>query len=153
MVVTKSGKKTHGLDRFFSSWYGKAVPGLGFLRVSLMSVKRRTAYPVLREQHGPAHRQAPAEGRKKPSAGKRGRPTGSKNQHRREVTLSPYLCVVHESISRVLQWIGEHAKGPHVVFDGAFGSNDAVQMVRQLGLHLISKLRHNAALYFPYDGP
>ena len=26
-------------------------------------------------------------------------------------------------------------------------------MVRQLGLHLISKLRHNAALYFPYDGP
>jgi hypothetical protein len=26
-------------------------------------------------------------------------------------------------------------------------------MVRQLGLHLISKLRHDAALYFPYEGP
>lgn len=25
-VVTKSGKKTHGLDRFFSSLYGKPVP-------------------------------------------------------------------------------------------------------------------------------
>jgi hypothetical protein len=26
----------------------------------------------------------------------------------------------------------------YFVFDGAFGNNDAVQMVRQLGLHLIS---------------
>jgi putative transposase len=153
VVVTKSGKKTHGLDRFFSSLYGKAVPGLCFLSVSLMSVKRRTAYPVLMEQHGPEHRQAPAEVRKKQSEGKRGRPQGSKNQHRHEVTLSPYLCFVQESISRVLQLIGEHAKVHHFVFDGAFGYNDAVQMVRQLGLHLISKLRHNAALYFPYDGP
>jgi putative transposase len=31
VVVTKSGKTTHGLDRFFSSLYGKAVPGLCFL--------------------------------------------------------------------------------------------------------------------------
>jgi hypothetical protein len=30
VVVTKSGKITHGLDRFFSSLYGKAVPGLCF---------------------------------------------------------------------------------------------------------------------------
>jgi putative transposase len=39
------------------------------------------------------------------------------------------------------------------VFDGAFGHNDALQMVRQTGLHLISKLRHDSALYFPYTGP
>jgi putative transposase len=26
-------------------------------------------------------------------------------------------------------------------------------MVRQVGLHLIAKLRYDAALYFPYDGP
>ena len=28
-----------------------------------------------------------------------------------------------------------------------------MQMVRQVGLHLVSKLRYNSALYFPYDGP
>ena len=28
-----------------------------------------------------------------------------------------------------------------------------LQMVRQVGLHLISKLRYNSALYLPYDGP
>ena len=41
----------------------------------------------------------------------------------------------------------------YFVFDGELGHNDAMQMVRQVGLHLISKLRHNSALYFPYDGP
>jgi hypothetical protein len=37
--------------------------------------------------------------------------------------------------------------------DGAFGNNNALQMVRQCSLHLISKLRCDAALYFPYQGP
>src|SRR5262245_2626390 len=43
-VVTKAGKHTYGLERFFSSLYGKAVPGLGFLSLSLISVKHRTSY-------------------------------------------------------------------------------------------------------------
>ena len=30
VVVTKAGKHTYGLDRFFSSLYGKPVPGLSF---------------------------------------------------------------------------------------------------------------------------
>jgi putative transposase len=41
VVVTKSGKTTHGLDRFFSSLYGKAVPGLCFLSLSVLSVTHR----------------------------------------------------------------------------------------------------------------
>jgi putative transposase len=39
-----------------------------------------------------------------------------------------------------------------LVFDGAFGNNDALQMVRQCDLHLISKLRFDSALYLPYVG-
>ena len=38
VVVTKAGKTTHGLDRFFSSLYGKPVPGLAFFTLSLVSV-------------------------------------------------------------------------------------------------------------------
>jgi len=43
----------------------------------------------------------------------------------------------------------------YVVFDGAFGTNYALQMVRRSGsnLYLISKLQYNSALYFPYQGP
>jgi putative transposase len=93
VVVTKSGKTTHGLDRFFSSLYGKAVPGLCFLSLSLLSVKHRMSYPVVTEQVDKPLAvpiQATAKD-KKPSGGSRGRPKGSKNRNRREVDLSPSL--------------------------------------------------------------
>ena len=41
----------------------------------------------------------------------------------------------------------------YFIFDGELGHHDALQMVRQVGLHLISKLRYNSALYIPYEGP
>ena len=34
VVVPKAGKSTYGLSRFFSSLFGKAIPGLSFLAVS-----------------------------------------------------------------------------------------------------------------------
>jgi hypothetical protein len=60
---------------------------------------------------------------------------------------------VQSHLKNLLELIGPHLKLEHFVFDGAFGNNDAVQMVRQIGLHLISKLRHDSALYLPYHGP
>lgn len=89
VVVTKSGQQTYGLDRFFSSLYGKRVPGLDFLSLSLMSVKRRTSYPVMMEQLATEHTTTPQEVAKPKSHGTPGRPKGSKNRHRREVELSP----------------------------------------------------------------
>ena len=61
VVVTKAGKQTPGLGRFFSSLYGKKVPGLGFLSLSLLSVKRRTSYPVMMEQLAQSHTETPRE--------------------------------------------------------------------------------------------
>jgi putative transposase len=149
VVVTKSGKTTYGLDRFFSSLYGKAVPGLCFLCLSLLSVKRRTSYPVVTEQVEKAGEAVPqAQAKKKPS-GQRGRPKGSKNRNRREVELSPSLRFIQEHIKSLLQQIGDAFKVVYFIFDGELGHNDAMQMVRQVGLHLVSKLRHNSALYFP----
>jgi putative transposase len=95
----------------------------------------------------------PPEVSKKTSPGKRGRPQGSKNRHRRAVEWSPALRCVQETITRFLQLIGAHVKVMYFVYDGAFGTNDALQMVKQTGLHLIAKRRHDSALYFPDDGP
>ena len=78
--VTKSGKNTHGLERVFSSLYGRAVPGRCFLRLSLISFKRRTSSPVVTEQVEKAPvAQKPAQ---KQSSGQRGRPHGSKHRNR-----------------------------------------------------------------------
>ena len=41
----------------------------------------------------------------------------------------------------------------YLVLDGHFGNHNALHMARQCNLHLISKLRGDAALYFPYTGP
>jgi putative transposase len=161
VIVTKSGKCTHGLDRFFSSIYSKVVPGLGFLSLSLISVKRRVSYPVVLEQlekpqtatsQEVSQQKSKGKGKGK-GKGKPGRRQGTKNRNRHDVELSPYLQFVQNHLKHLLELIGSHLKLEHFVFDGAFGNNDAVQMVRQIGLHLISKLRHDSALYLPYDGP
>jgi putative transposase len=153
VVVTKSGKTTYGLDRFFSSLYGKAVPGLCFLSLSLLSVKHRTSYPVVTEQVKKACEAAAQAPPTKKTSGQRGRPKGSKNRNRREVALSPSLRFIQEHIQRLLRQIGDAFKVVYFIFDGELGHNDAMQMVRQVGLHLVSKLRYNSALYFPYAGP
>ncbi len=100
VVVTKSGETTYGLDRFFSSLYGRAVPGLCFLSLSLRSVQRRTSYPVGTEQVDQRLETSSQASPQKPSLGSRGRPKGSKNRHRREVELSPSLCFIQEHLKR-----------------------------------------------------
>jgi len=40
----------------------------------------------------------------------------------------------------------------HLALDGHFGNNYAVQMAHRVGLQLVSKLRHDSALYLPYNG-
>jgi len=50
VIVTKAGKCTHGLDRFFASLYGKPVPGLAFFTLSLVSVQARRSFPMRVEQ-------------------------------------------------------------------------------------------------------
>ena len=50
VVITKAGKKTHGLDRFFSSLFSKPVPGLSFFALSLVSVEKRHSFPIQIEQ-------------------------------------------------------------------------------------------------------
>ena len=153
VVVTKSGKRTSGLDRFFSSLYGKMVPGLCFLSLSLLSVKRRTSYPVLTEQVEKPSEALVQEPSKKQAGGRRGRPKGSKNRNRREVALSPSLGFIQAQIKTLLEQIGDAFKVVYFLFDGELGHNDAMHMVRQVGLQLISKLRYDSALYFPYAGP
>jgi len=121
--------------------------------LSLISVKERISYPVMMEQVLKEKEEKPEE--KKSSqkkARKRGRPQGSKNKNRREVELKPYLCHIQTMLNKLLTLIGVDLKVIYCVMDGAFGNNNALQMVRQCSLHLISKLRYDAALYFPYQG-
>lgn len=164
-VVTKSGKKTHGLDRFFSSLYRKTVPGLSFFTFSLISTKRRASFPLMTQQMIHSEEETSTEelvsveqsikdkNKNKPEIkNNRGRPKGSKNKNKEDIELSPYLCFIQDMLKKVMQLVGNDILLVYVVFDGAFGHNGALQMAKQCGLHLISKLHRNSALYFPYSG-
>jgi putative transposase len=158
-VVTKAGHKTYGLDRFFSSLYGKPVPGIAFFGLSLISVKHRVSHPVMMEQvirpEADKQKPKPSKPAQKQNRKKKrpGRPKGSKNKNRRDVELCPYLLQIKGMLQSLLCLVGADIKPIYCVLDGAFGNNYALQMVHQCSLHLISKLRCDAALYFPYQGP
>lgn len=161
-VVPKAGKRTYGLDRFFSSLYGRPVPGIAFFALSLISTQKRRSFPMMVEQmlRGEAKQEAgkaKAKGKKqhKKRGPKRpaGRPRGSKNRDKTQVTLTPELRLIKTMVQKLLLLVNGLFPLTYLVPDGHFGHNKALQMTRQCGLQLISKLRSDSALYFPYDGP
>jgi len=155
VVVTKAGHETHGLDRFFSSLFGKPVPGLAFFAFALVNVQQRTAHPLrIGQVLRPETPAEPVPTSAAPVAKRgRGRPKGSKNRNKADVELSPYLSFILTLLQAVQQLLGTTLAITYVVLDGAFGNNYALQMVRRCGYDLISKLAVNSALYFLYEGP
>ena len=156
-IVPKSGDQTHGLSRFFASTFGKTIPGLAFFAVSLISVKKRRSYPMLMEQvvRGEAAEPPETAAVSTPSQTKRkpGCPKGSQNRNKTEVILNDTLKQVQSLLKTVLATIAGFIRIRYFLLDGYFGNNQTLQMVRDCGLHLISKLRRDAALYFPPETP
>jgi putative transposase len=159
--ATKAGKHTHGLDRFFSSLSGKPVPGLAFFTLSLVSLQQRRAFPlrveqVVRSEAEKAASKAQAEAKKAKvlqAPRRRGRPPGSPNQPKARTSLTPELTRIKAMIDALLHLIARVVPLTYLVLDGHFGNHNALDMAQQDNLHLISKLRCDAALYFPYTGP
>ncbi len=160
VVVSKAGACTHGLDRFFAGVYGRVIPGLAFFSLALISTQERRSFPVRIEQvvrsaAEKAASAAKAATQQTPKAGeprKRGRPKGSKNKVAADVTLSPELLRIQAMLTAQLKLMAGRMPLAYLVLDGHFGNHPALYMVRQCGLHLISKLRCDAALYLPYAG-
>ncbi len=159
VVVSKAGKTTHGLGRFFSSIYQRAIPGLAFFSLALVSTKDRRAFPMCMEQvvrteteqtvtKTKAAAKTAAAPKRKP-----GRPKGSKNKPKAAGPLPPELQRIQRLVQDLLHLIANLFTVTYLLLDGHFGNSAAVQMAQQCGLHLISKLRADAALYAPYDGP
>jgi hypothetical protein len=161
VVATKAGKHTYGLDRFFASLYGKPVPGLAFFTLALVSVQARRAFPLRVEQvvrsdaeKATSKAKAASKKAKAPCAQRRpGRPKGSKNTSKADGTFTPELLRITGWLEALLHLIAGVVSLTYLVLDGHFGNHNALQMARQHNLHLISKLRCDAALYFPYTGP
>ena len=161
VIVTKAGTHTHGLDRFCSSLYGKPVPGLAFFTLSLVRVQQRRSFPMRVEQvvrsdaeKAASQAKAAAKKPKAPCAKRRpGRPQGSTNKPKADGTCPPEFRRIAGWLDALLHLIAGVIPLTYLVLDGHFGNHNALHMARQCGLHLVSKLRCDAALYIPYTGP
>jgi putative transposase len=155
VVTTKSGDKTYGVDWFFSSLADRRVKGLAFFALSLVGLKQRQSYPLRIEQVLTSSSERKPKGsksKKKSKKGKPGRPKGSKNKDKTQINLSPELARIKGMLSALLVTVGESIPLKYLLLDGKFGHNNAAQMSLSLGLHLVSKLRYDSALYLPYQG-
>jgi len=161
-VATKAGKETHGLDSFYSGLLNKVVKGIAVFTLAVVDVNERCSYPLNVEQvvrseaeQEVAKTKKKARAKKEPRAPKKklGRPKGSKNRDKTQVELTEELKRIQKMVQEQLEMLQGIVPIYHLALDGHFGNNNALQMVLQCGLHLLSKLRCDAALYFRYDGP
>lgn len=161
VVASKAGKETYGLDRFFSGIQQRVIPGLSFFTFSLVNVSEERSYPlqttqVVKSVEEKAASKAKAEAKKtaKKTREKRkpGRPKGSKNRVKQEIVLNPELLRIQTALKSLLETIGTFLSLKYVVLDGHFGNYPSAFMVRETKLHLISKMRSDAALYPAFDG-
>jgi putative transposase len=128
-IITKAGKHTPGLDRFFASLYGKPVPGLAFFALSLISIKQRRSFPIAVEQVvRTAEEKAATHSRATKPAIKRkvGRPKGSNTKAKTAPELSEELSRIQKLILSLLERIGSLLPLTYLVLDGHFGNAAAL---------------------------
>ena len=118
----KSGKHTHGLDRFYNSNHGKAEKGLEISTLAVVDIEYNTAYNL---------------------------------SSRQTLKLDP------PDETRV-DWYLSHLKQDryalpntvrYLLTDGYYTKKKFTDGVRELDLHQIGKLRHDAHLRYLYRGP
>jgi hypothetical protein len=135
----------------------KPISGLSFFTLSLVSVEKRHSFPIRIEQviKEDVEKNNEAKSKNEPPKEKRGRgrPKGSKNKNKIEVDLTCELLRIKGMINSLLKLLSGFVPLTYFVADGHFGNNNALQMARQVGLHIISKLRCDSALYISYEHP
>jgi putative transposase len=160
VVIGKAGKETHGLDRFFSGIQQQVIPGLSFFALSLINVHEGHSYPmqitqIVKTAEEKATSKAKVEAKKVKKTDdkkKRGRPKGSKNKEKQEIVLNSELLRIQKALRSLLETIGTVLSLKYVAMDGHFGNYPSAFMVRQVHLHLISKMRSDAAIYPAFEG-
>jgi hypothetical protein len=124
--VSKSGKQTYGLDRFWNGSHRRTEKGLEISTLAWLDITDHCAYCLSVEQTPPSAASSDPEAT------------------RMDVYLGQLSRVVKAQDLRFLRY---------VVTDGAYSKQKFVAGVRALGLHQIGKLRADANMRYLYQGP
>ncbi|MEN0051806.1 MAG: transposase [Bacteroidota bacterium] len=124
--IAKSGKKTYGLDRFWSGCLGRAKKGLEISLISLIHVQTRKAWALDCQQT----------------------PAGlSRKEHdQKQTRIDFYMRQIENCASKLL-------KVRYIVADGFYAKTKVFDTITRMNKHLITKLRPDANLRYLYQGP
>lgn len=151
--VPKSGRKSHGLDWFWSGSHGRAERGQEISLLALVDVTHNTAY-TLSAYQTPNLPKSTAKQNKK---AKQVATTPKKIKHKAKsqpfvgpllpTRIDCYLEHLKRDINALLQY-----GICYLVADSFYSKAKFVNGVLELNLHLMSKLRHDADLRWLYTG-
>ena len=125
--VSKSGKKTYGLDKFFSSTSGRAEKGLEISLVALVDTKAGNAYSLLARQT-PYFRATEK----------------ATKQERRMRFYQSQLATVYKSLP---------VKPRYIAADGHYAKKSFFDACHKLGLHVLVRLRSDSNARLLFEGP
>lgn len=125
--VSKSGKKTYGIDKFFSSTSGRAEKGLEISLVALVDTEAGNAYSL--------------QARQTPCFNATEKAT---KQQRRMRFYQSQLARVYQSLP---------VKPRYIAADGHYAKTSFFDASRSLGLHVIIRLRSDSNARLLFEGP
>ncbi len=138
--VPKSGKKTYGLGFFYDSSHDQAAKGLEISNLAVIDVTDNTGYsisgwqtPSRKEIEALVANQRSAEG---------------DEQQEDEITRVDFYA---QHLRRDAVYLPDDVK--YLVVDGYYAKIKFVNVVDEVDLNTIGKLRHDANLRYLYDGP
>ena len=151
--VPKSGRKSHGLDWFWNGSQGRTQRGQELSLLAMVDVTDNTAYALSASQT-PALPRSTCKGQSQPT---KAVATTTKTRHKTKHT--PFVgSPLPTRIDSYLGHLQHHIKAllgcgiRYLVADSFYAKTKFVSGVRELNLHLISKLRQDADLRWLYTG-
>jgi hypothetical protein len=151
--IRKSGRKSHGLGWFWNGSQGRSERGQELSLLAVVDVAHNTAY-TLSACQTPNLPQSTLKGQGKPAKPVASTPnTKHKTKHKPFVgpplptRIDSYLGHLQHNIKALLG-----CSIRYLVADSFYAKAKFVSGVRELNLHLISKLRHDADLRWLYNG-
>jgi len=122
--ITKSGKKTPGLGKWWNGTYQRALKGLEIACLSIVDVQGATAMSLQAVQT----------------------PSREVLKARDHNLVSHYVSVIKKQLPRLKKMV------KYLVADGYFMKQDFIAPLVKEGLHIITKMRPDADLRYIYNG-
>ena len=144
--VSKSGKHTYGLDRFWNGSHSRTEKGLEISALAWLDLTEKCAYGLSVEQTPPSPEPSASESSASESSASESSASdiSAPETTRMDVYLDQLRRVVK---AHDLTWLR------YLLMDGAYSKQNFVDGVRDLGLHPIGKLRADANMRYLYQGP